>query len=271
VRILGIYREEMFSPGKIKEDKKIMDDTLLELEKEGIETRSTFPEEVELAIVSFEPDVILNMAQSEEVLSVLKSCEDRGIRVINSTEAIRNCYRKNMIRILKESEIPMPKTWIYSIEQIEQEISEVYSLGWNGVYWIKRGDFHALEKNDVVQIRSFEQMESALSYFREKKVDQVIIQEHVEGTLIKFYGVGSSYIEAFLMPQAERCRLNGSEEEIVKSAADLLGLEIYGGDLVISEGKVFIIDMNDWPSFSLCKDAAFHISEYVKKICGGYR
>ena len=51
----------------------------------------------------------------------------------------------------------------------------------------------------------------------------------------------------------------------VFSAAESIGLEIYGGDCIVSEdGAIYIIDMNDFPSFSAIRDeAAGEIAEYI--------
>ncbi|MFS6554926.1 hypothetical protein VPJ68_05445, partial [Parabacteroides distasonis] len=43
---------------------------------------------------------------------------------------------------------------------------------------------------------------------------------------------------------------------------------MYGGDAIVTaDGNFVIIDFNDWPSFSRCRDeAAEAIAEYVKKM-----
>ena len=263
MKILGIYREEIFSPGKVKEDREILDKSLKELKSLGFETDSIPPTSIPERT---DADLILNMAQSDEALSLLSSWEREGIRIINSPQSIRNCYRKNMVMILKENEISMPKTWVYTIEMLENELFEVYSLGWEGIYWVKRGDFHAIKKQDVVKVKSFEEMENALIYFRENRIDEVVIQEHVDGNVIKFYGVGRDYLRAFL--EGSPFELSeGMKEEIFKTK-DLLGIEVYGGDLILTpKENFFIIDMNDWPSFSVCQEeAAKKIAGYVKSI-----
>ena len=39
-----------------------------------------------------------------------------------------------------------------------------------------------------------------------------------------------------------------------RDASARLGLEIYGGDAVVTpEGELFLIDLNDWPSFTGCQ------------------
>ena len=62
---------------------------------------------------------------------------------------------------------------------------------------------------------------------------------------------GKLYIVLIL---ASLCSCGQSE---VERLAQLVGIEVYGGDAIIdSEGRFYIIDFNDWPSFSRCRDEA---------------
>ena len=43
----------------------------------------------------------------------------------------------------------------------------------------------------------------------------------------------------------------------VNRLAGLTDLEVYGGDIIVRpDGSYCIIDFNDWPSFSRCRDEA---------------
>ena len=57
-----------------------------------------------------------------------------------------------------------------------------------------------------------------------------------------------------------------SVEAMAEHAAEALGLVIYGGDAIISpEGKITLIDLNDWPSFAPCRGAAASaIAKFLK-------
>ena len=46
-------------------------------------------------------------------------------------------------------------------------------------------------------------------------------------------------------------------EDIAQRAARAIGLEIYGGDAIITpQGDIYIIDINDFPSFTAVREAA---------------
>jgi hypothetical protein len=51
----------------------------------------------------------------------------------------------------------------------------------------------------------------------------------------------------------------------VRRAAAALGLEIYGGDCIVTRaGEIVLIDLNAWPSFALFREeAASAIAAYL--------
>jgi hypothetical protein len=131
--------------------------------------------------------------------------------------------------------------------------------GHNGSCWLKRGDVHAMEAGDVVRVESRGDLERAIAHFRERRIWEVLIQEHVEGRTIKFYGVGAGeYFEAFFSSSGEEATSQKMElMETARQSARAVGLEVYGGDAVLtSDGKLVLVDLNDWPSFALCRSSA---------------
>ena len=43
----------------------------------------------------------------------------------------------------------------------------------------------------------------------------------------------------------------------VAALAAAVGLQIYGGDMIVTnDGSLYMIDFNDWPSFSRCREEA---------------
>ena len=128
-------------------------------------------------------------------------------------------------------------------------------------------------KDDVVYVENAEEAEQALQQFKERGVGEAVVAcEHLEGDLVKFYGVeGTSFFNwGYASDSHSKFGLeerNGKAQgypfseaalkQIADEAAKLIGLPIYGGDCVISsDGSFRIIDFNDWPSFSRCRSAA---------------
>ena len=94
---------------------------------------------------------------------------------------------------------------------------------------------------------------------------------HIAGDIIKFYGVGSNFFtHSYPQPGKTKFNLeaiNGAPQHhpfdkealahIAAKAARALGLTIFGGDAIITaQGEIFIIDINDFPSFSAVREQA---------------
>ncbi len=266
---LGVYREQIFSPGKVREDAAILNATLLALSRQGYSVYSLSAEALENFLPR--PDYALSMAQSPRVLQVLEEWHKRGTRITNSVESVRNCYRKRLLHLLAEAGVPIPPSQLVPLEKVEQIVPSEFSTA----CWLKRGDVHAIEKGDVVKVTTGEELRGALDHFRSQKIGEVLVQENVEGEVIKFYGVGAgTYFSAFQLSSGEEVSSWMKPlSRMAYQAAEGVGLEIYGGDAILTpEGKMVLIDLNDWPSFSrCCLPAANGIAKYIRHLCeGGY-
>ena len=265
--IVGVYREEIFSPGKVREDAAILDHVLLELSRRGYDVSSVKAEALDT--LSIRPACALVMAQSDRALCILEGWHRSGTRIINSVPSIRNCYRKNQAPLLAEAGIPFPLSHVLPLEEVEGNLSREPS----GSYWLKRGDVHALQAADVAKVASREEIIRAVDHFRRQEVKEILIQENVAGEVIKFYGVGMDrYFGAFpAVGGDEATSRMGKLQSVARRAAEAARLEIYGGDAIINrKGEVVLIDLNDWPSFSRCgQSAAAGIAEYAANVFEG--
>ncbi len=264
---LGVYRESIFSPGKVREDAAILDATMTELSRRGYPTAAT--EAKDLDRFSGRPAVVLTMAQSRRALDVLENWERHGTRIVNSVSSIRNAYRKPLISLLAQARLPLPTSRIIPAEEVEWSLSFERS----SVYWLKRGDVHATQPKDVAKVTTREELVQALCHFRSQRIDEVLVQEHVSGQVIKFYGVGKGcYFRAFLASNGEDITAGMKPlSTLAYRSAEAVGLEIYGGDCILTEkGEILLIDLNDWPSFSrCCRSAAEEIAQYTIGVYKG--
>ncbi len=263
-RLLGIYREKRFSPGTFaQKDAAVLREVLLRFEKSNLPVETKAIRGEDLPAIGFEADLVLTMAQSEESLQKLESW-NLADNIVNSVPAVRNCYRELMVAILAEAGVLFPKAVVLSLNDLEQS----KELPFPCPMWIKRGDVHAMEKGDVVKISGKEKMPGVLEHFRCRNIKRITLQEHVEGKVYKFYGVGrGDFFRVYREGKGGKVSsgwVNDLQKLAIK-AAESLGLEVYGGDAIIdSLGKIHIIDMNDWPSFSpCCEEAAEAIFRYV--------
>ena len=113
--------------------------------------------------------------------------------------------------------------------------------------------------------------------FAKRGIPFIVVQEHVAGDLVKFYGVSNSaaamdanWFEWFY--HRDKGMLGHSFEvsrlrQAAFGAAAALGLEVFGGDAIIqADGEPMIIDMNAWPSYARYRDqAARAIADYLNE------
>jgi glutathione synthase/RimK-type ligase-like ATP-grasp enzyme len=266
MRFLGVYRERMFSPGRVLDDAAIMDETLAVLTEAGHETYVVKAEELDGA--SDNADCVLTMGQSNRALEILDRSKGRGVRIVNTVTSIRLCSRVIFIRLLARAGLPQPHGKITTPEEARRDVAFDASKE----YWLKRGDVHKIEPDDVVRVASHEELEAALDHFSRRRISPIVVQEHVQGPVVKFYGVSaglataSPYFAAF--PEGGDVEITDDLAELRKvavKAAAATGLEVYGGDAVVTpEGEAVLIDLNAWPSFSRCRGmAAQRIAGYV--------
>ena len=276
-KIAGIVRGNCYSPNHVGNDAAVFNETIRHLELAGYEV-ATYTEEDVLNREVLEP-VIFNMARSKEVVEKLKEYENRGAVVVNSGYGISNCTREQMTRLLVDNNIPHPRSIITPTKDhhIAQRLKEE---GMDNC-WIKRGDFHAIHREDVTYVRHIGEAEGILSEYALRGIPNAVINEHLVGDLVKFYGVAGSdffyWFYPFNMNHSKfgHEQINGKATGIAFSVEDMhaicersaqvLKVKIYGGDCIISpEGEIRIIDFNDWPSFAPCRDqAAPHIARCI--------
>jgi glutathione synthase/RimK-type ligase-like ATP-grasp enzyme len=263
INILGIYREKRFSPGKIRQDAAILDAALACIPDMKF-TVDTLQAE-ELSDMTAKPDLVLSMAQSGSALDRLDRWEKKATTIINSAQSVRNCYRKSLIRRLQAADIPIPPSRIVHRNALKKVLDPLSGSG----CWLKRGDVHAMQSDDVVKVETEKQLDRALVHFRRRRIEEVLVQQHVDGKVIKFYGVGrGAFFYACFVDSGKVVQTGaGTLQDLAVRAAGAVELEIYGGDAVQTpKGSIVLIDLNDWPSFSpCCAAAARGIAGYIEK------
>lgn len=121
--------------------------------------------------------------------------------------------------------------------------------------WVKRNGY-AQEAGDIVFAATEEERRRALEAMRARGISDAVCQKHHEGREVKFYGTGRSFFRPEGMPALR--------EKALETAAEK-GLAVWGGDAIVSaDGEIHLIDINDWPSFSRCREeAAKAIAHYA--------
>lgn len=255
MRILAITRAKQFSPNSVEKDLDIIMSVVSRLRGMGHEVESCAEEDLPLAdseAAEDDYDAIMTMGRKPETLAWLKN---KHCLVVNSPKAVECSARSVLLRLMKENDIPVPP-----------------DEGCCG-YWLKRGDACAQSPDDVVFCKDKAELEAQKKVFAQRGIDQYVVSAHVMGDLVKFYGVRGSRFFRYFYPTDDGQSKYGDEQrngvahhycfdekglaKDVERLALATDMDVYGGDCIVRpDGTYCIIDFNDWPSFSRCRDDA---------------
>jgi len=268
ITIAGVKRHTLFSPNHIGNDAAIFSAVINLLVDAGFIVNQYT--EQEFLVNPITENAIFTMLRNDQAVQKLKQLEAEGRVTINSGHGIQNCTRERMTRLLLENGVPHPESLIISTME---EITTYPSGKEVTLCWVKRGDFHAIHREDVTYIRNREDLREVMAEYALRGINRVVINEHLAGDLVKFYGVaGTSFFHWFYPFDKNHSKfgheeINGKPEGISFSVDELksicdkasksLNVMVYGGDCIISpNGTIRIIDFNDWPSFAPCRNEA---------------
>lgn len=268
-RVLAIGRAERFSPNSVDKDAAILNCVCGELIRKGydVETVSETVFKVDTEAVAS-----ISMGRSEDLLCKLRGMEQRGCLVVNSTIGVSLCcHRRRLTEMFASGGIPVAP-----------------EEGASG-YWLKRADGVAEGPGDVRFAADGKQLLGLMEDMKRSGMDDILVSAHVPGDLVKFYGVsGSRFFRVFypgddgLWKFGDEAR-NGRPEHYpfsitalqacAERAAKVACTDIYGGDCIVrADGSFVIIDFNDWPSFSRCREeAAVAIAGMVAERIGNFK
>jgi hypothetical protein len=266
MNFLGIYREPEYSPGRhLSNDAKILRLVGTALEREGVSvTLSTLEEARSLWQKA---DLVFSMCQGPEAVSEITEWKKEGAFIVNDPEASRRTYRDFLCSSIREKDLDFPHSQMLSTDG-GADLEKHRSFFLEGGAWLKRADVHATQTGDVVRLLGWKELGPALAEFRKRGLSKAVLQKHCEGDEVKFYAVKGGRLfwpyypkDCFGYPFDEM-----KLRALAEHAAAALDISIYGGDAVISpEGKITLIDLNDWPSFAPCRGAAASaIAKFLK-------
>lgn len=261
MHFIAIARGSRYSPNHVGNDSKILALTIDQIRAKG-HSVSVYDED-QLRPDLIKTPYIFSMIRGSRSLKILQEVEKQGALVVNSTSGVYNCYRENLARLLPKAGVNIPTTLVLDTQK---KVENIPFAGKPFKVWIKRGDVHAIHREDVTLVYSIEELTEVLHEYHRRGIGAAVVQEHITGPVVKFYAVKNTpffhfyfhdrttalpFDTAMLMDMAQR-------------SAEVLDVDIYGGDAVIGpEGDIRIIDLNDWPSFAPVRDEA---SKWIAKV-----
>ncbi len=252
--VLLIGRACRFSPHSEAKDEAILREVGRQLSEKGWQTIIINEEEV--WPTSLHIDLCLSMGRLPSTLHRLAQWQAEGMRVINNPQGVELCcHRLRLFNLLERQEVSVPP-----------------AKGDDG-YWLKRGDGVAETCNDVVFADNEKEMLIQQQRMRQRGINKIYVCAHLKGDLLKFYGVEHTHFFSYFYPgddgqwKFDDEKRNGVPQHyafnieqlkaLAHRAAELTGIDVYGGDCIVDEkGQISLIDFNDWPSFSRCREEA---------------
>ena len=257
IKIATIARNPIDSPNMTANDAAILERVTALLKEQGADVVNIGQGEE----IPHDAQVVCTMSRTANTIEQLKRAEEHGIIVMNSTTAVKNCSRKRFMEILRCNGIPQPA---YSIVDSTAVPS-------NACYpcWIKKADGWSNHKDDICYAQNSEEATRAIELMEQRGIKEFIQMQHSHGDIVKFYGIADRLFH-YSYPGSGKFgheKINGAPrhyafddtalKDIAHRAARAIGLEIYGGDAIITlQGEIFIIDINDFPSFTAVREAA---------------
>ncbi|HEV7194499.1 MAG TPA: hypothetical protein VGN19_01040 [Pedococcus sp.] len=218
-------------------------------------------------------DLYLLKSRSPAAQSFADRAQQLGAMVVNSPEATASALdRSVMARQLSLHDVPIPRTW--NCETLERMFDEttVGSMPWPLVVksrTSRRGDLVRL-------VRGADELRSLLPEWSQEPVS---VQEYIDndGFDIKVWVIGGQLSAAQRAGALEIC---DKSRDIAIDAADLpttwsdaafaagaaLGLDLFGVDLVVRDGRPWVIDVNAFPGFQGARDPVHSMVSYLESL-----
>ncbi len=263
-RLLGLYRERQYSPGRhLSNDVLLLDQIAYRLRERDFAVDLLTLDEAESRRT--DAAMIFSMCQGRAALENLADWERQGAKIINSPRAALNTHRDRLPALMVEAGIAFPQTQLIGT----RERADLRSFNLNGGIWLKRGDIHASVTADVQWVDSAQRIKAGMIDFAERGINIAALQAHRSGDEIKFYGItGRGLFHWFYSGETRKYPFNLVDlESLAHRAAAAAGLDIFGGDVIVSpSGELTLIDLNDWPSFAPCRERASHaIADFIAR------
>jgi ribosomal protein S6--L-glutamate ligase len=215
-------------------------------------------------------DLYLLKSRTVEARSFARHAQRRGAVVVNTPEATSSAVdRWTMARRLERHGVPSPRTWFRATLELMSEEAGSESMPWPLVIksrTSRRGDLVRL-------VHSAEELRELLPQWG---AEPVIAQEYVEndGFDVKVWVIGRHLSAARRAAALEACDktrdvaidLPAAWAGAARAAGAALGLDLFGADLVVRDGRPWVIDVNAFPGFQGAHDPVRSLVTYLESL-----
>ncbi len=291
MQFIALTRNPKFSPNREEADAAIFEAVATRLEAMGHEVVRMTDEEFHNAFPddnpTYDPAMKETLKAAERIFTMSRdtlTCmlldiveRFHHVPCTNTAMGISSCANRQIVyQRLQQAGIAQPQTWVGSLYQDRwpNDPEDAYALVDTLPYpiWIKRCDGYSEVAEDVALAADVAQARDILDEMKGRGIGEVTLSQHIVGDLIKFYGVAGTDFFDWDYADLQNSKLgqevqNGmihrypfdaaALQTRCQEAAQRMGVPVYGGDAIVTaDGTCYVIDFNDWPSFSRCRQRA---------------
>lgn len=279
IDVVCVLRAAEFSPGLGAADTAIMQSVVARLRAEGHSVAML--DETELTPAALSGCLVaLSMGRRRSTLAILEEAAQRGLRVVNSPASVAGSSHVAVARAFREHGVAMPATVIVDTAAAAPTVALPA--------WVKCGEGYTRQPADTVYCTTSAALAAALADMHRRGIKTAVIQHHEKGDLVKFYGIHGTPLLSWRYGCEGHSKfgqetVNGQPHHyafsrdslaaLCSEACAATGLTVYGGDCIVTaDGRILLIDFNDWPSFASCRDAAAEaITSITITLCRLYK
>jgi glutathione synthase/RimK-type ligase-like ATP-grasp enzyme len=259
VRIGFVHRTRSYAK-KYREDWKLLKQIMKETKRYASVTLLDFDHfESQWDGLGNDLDGICSMAHNPTTLSILSCFEILGKPVVNTVSSVRMCLdTASALVFLRKQGLPVPLVSLHRRVFTNLKFPAI----------LKNISSFSAKTRKTIVLRSSKDYANYARYLKnglwiaQKLLDKV--------TLMKVYIVGNEVIS---MKELEWISTNSQNDknptlseitELCLSCGSRINLEVYNVELIVDRDGTWVIDINDFPSFSAIPEAPKIIAQYLK-------
>ncbi len=242
----------------------ILPDMLHRVGERGVQVDVRYPDEqpVDADSARVEHDLYLLKAKSPAALAYAGALHDRGATIVNPYPVTALCRDKvATTQTLAAAGVPVPAT--YPVDRA----ADLLPLLKEGPLILKPS--HGSQGRGVRTVHSEEDLRSALA----DSTEPLMAQRYHEpdGRDRKVYRIADEYFcvvrpwppTSYADKLGELEPVDGRLRELAQLCGSALGIDLYGVDVIYSNGQPVVVDLSSFPGFKGVPDAARRLADYV--------
>ena len=238
------------------------------LERRGFEVSSSIPEETVLRPESLRPahDLYVLKSHTDLALSLAGVFDTQDAALLNPYASCVTTQDKIVAaRRLRAAGVPAPRSWITGDLELLHPLAEVTPL----ILKPHRGHRGA----GIAVVRSARDLDRLAA-----PSTPLLVQEHVDGDGedVKLYVVGEDvfavrkeFSETSFQVPGRPSPVRGELRELALAAGRILGLGLYGLDVLETSDGPIVVDVNYFPGYKGVPGAAALIADYIESYARG--